>query len=149
SKTVDLGVVVFPPHTAKAFAMLDNIKAPALSDAVEFFGAGSLDNPFFDLTSLLDSNMDPLDPRLTSGRNKIWRVSEQRFAFRAPDGETFAARGDSGGPVYRNGNLIGILSTIEQSCETKFGEDYSILNSAIRLDTPAAHDFLDRALKSF
>jgi len=43
--------------------------------------------------------------------------------------------------------LIGIMNTIEQNCETRFGEDYGIENTATFLSSIEARNFLDRGLK--
>lgn len=46
---------------------------------------------------------------------------------------TWADSGDSGGPVLRNGKVIAILSTRHEKCETLYGEDYAIMNTATRV----------------
>ena len=56
----------------------------------------------------------------------------------------FAVDGDSGGPVFKNGKLVGIINTVSEHCTEPTGQDYGFLNTATRLG--AIRPFLQQAL---
>lgn len=72
------------------------------------------------------------------GESQVWRISNQRLAIRTENLAltAFAAPGDSGGPVFYKNQFIGILNTVEESCETLYGEDYGIINSVTYFSAP-------------
>ena len=75
----------------------------------------------------------PKDYELHQFITSIAKVSSQRIGMIARGLSPFATDGDSGGPVFHDGKIIAVMSTVSEYCETEFGEDYGILNTATLL----------------
>lgn len=102
----DLGVVIFPANTAKSWATIGSRK-PMAGDDLVIVGYG--------LNELLDVGAKAGIKRM--GKNKIKTVGEGFIEFEGTprdldsDGVNSAsASGDSGGPLFVNGELVGSTS---------------------------------------
>lgn len=125
----DLAVLTFPPNTFRAWFEVDLEREVQVGDAVTFYGYGVHEN------SKIVPNLFPMPTMddLRMGRNQVQRANSQRIAFWNEETRVFADLGDSGGPVLHNGKVVALFSTKEEKCETEFGEDYAILNTATRV----------------
>lgn len=144
TKTPDVSLLLFPAKTSARWVDVSLNYAPKIEDKINYFGYGTEYSPFDGSGMLLVKN-----PRLRSGSSQVWRISAQRVGFVSEIMKPFAADGDSGGPVFVNNKLVGVMSTISERCETQFGEDYAILNTATLLSNQQAHDFIKKALQKF
>lgn len=142
SATPDLAIVRFAVGTFYKKAEINLLYAPEIPDAVEFFGFGSHDSSF----SLQSPTLPLKSDDLRRASNQIWRFNSQRLSFLATGNQNFADQGDSGGPVFVRGKLVGILSTESEKCETELGSDYGIQNTAMRLSDPTSREFLQHEL---
>ncbi|HWU41920.1 MAG TPA: trypsin-like serine protease, partial [Bdellovibrio sp.] len=126
----DIALVFFPPKTFKHWIEIDRTEVLP-GDHVSMYGFGFRNN------SLVTPVLGPtLEKNGLSVSHSIVaeRANDQRFSVLNSDSEKFADAGDSGGAVLRNNRLVGIISTREQKCEDRYGSDYAILNSIIRLN---------------
>ncbi len=129
SKTADLAVVEFPKGSSSKWVEVDPHYIPKLNDHYEYLGFGMTQNPY--ASQVIGTR--PHTGDLNQGSGLLARFSDQRLELINFDSKPFAAEGDSGGPVFHAGKLIAILSTISTRCDTEFGEDYAIQNTATRL----------------
>ncbi len=144
TKTPDIGLLLFPKNTSTLwFPAALNYQARKESK-LSYFGFGTDQDPFSGIGSFLTKT-----PELRTGSSEVWRISKQRIGFVATVNETFAADGDSGGPVLVDGHLVGVMSTVSERCETEFGEDYAILNTASVISSIEAQSFIKKALEKF
>lgn len=139
TKTPDIALVRFPSNTFSKWANINATKHLDVNDSVQFYGYGIV---FEGMPTMPEPSM--LDFR--EGTNIIWRTSEQRIAFISPHHESIAQHGDSGAPVFNNGELVALVSSVEEKCETQYGDDYAIMNTATILSSEQAHSFLNTAL---
>jgi hypothetical protein len=145
TQTPDLALIRFDQATPGAVATLSET-IPQIGDSIQYVGYGSTElDPFDEMSALIDAFEDALTVHKSSGAAKIWRMNDQRLAFKENVEGQYASFGDSGTPVYRDGKVVGLLSTIDENCETKFGTDYGIEVTATLLGTPEAKAFLARA----
>lgn len=129
TQTEDIALIEFPRNTTTKWFPLNLNYQPQEKMWMEYYGFGITQNPY---ASQVLSNR-PSDKDLHVGSSALWRWSEQRIVMLAPDTRSFAAPGDSGGPVLADGHVVAIMSTVGTKCDTEFGEDYAIQNSATRL----------------
>ncbi len=141
--TVDLSVVKFPKNTSANFEAIDFGYRPRLTDNVQYVGFGINVNPFDGSSFLLFSG---LETQKRLGAGSIMRISDIYAATKAPVYKTYAAQGDSGSPVFFKNRLIGIMSYIDQNCESEYGGDYGILNAFTYLSAKKSIQFLQNAL---
>lgn len=142
TKTPDLAIIKFPNNTFKKWAQIDLAAVLNTGDDIEYFGYGVK-------TSSLVSAMPPMDPQpddLRSAANKIWRTTEKRSAIIAPPMEAFADQGDSGAPVFHDGAVVGVMSTMDEKCETAYGDDYALMNTITNLSSLESLDFFINAI---
>lgn len=142
TKTPDVSLILFPAKTTNNWFTVDSSYVPKTKDRLKYFGYGTDQNPFAGFT--MSKN-----PLLRSGSSEVWRITTQRMGFVSDVMASFAADGDSGGPVTVNGKLVGVMSTISERCETQFGEDYAILNTATLLSDTQTRAFVKKALSHF
>lgn len=131
TKATDIAAVILPKGTFKQWAQIDT--APVVTnDEVSFYGYGLKTNSF--TGSIFEGSTDITDHDLSRGDAHVWeRENEQRISFVTKESGHFADSGDSGGPVMRDGKLVAVLSTVDQKCETPYGSDYAIVNTATRI----------------
>jgi len=129
TKTVDLALVEFPSGTSKKWLEIDLEYSPQENALLDYFGFGTHLNPF---AMILPSLALPMDT-LKFGQSALWRWTSSRLALLSPDTKAFAADGDSGAPVIFNGKVVAVVNTVGTKCDTEFGEDYAIQNTATRL----------------
>lgn len=144
SKTPDLALVKFPRNTFKKTAQINLSKVLSVNDSVEFYGFGAK-VPYF------ESAFPTLDPHVNDLRvaqNKIWRTSENRSAIISAPSQAFADVGDSGGPVFFNNEVVGVLSMLDEKCETAYGDDFAVMNTPVNLSSLQALDFFTRAVEA-
>lgn len=138
TRTLDLGLVMFPDQTFDQWSDIDVQHEFQINDALEYYGYGSHVNTLGAFVPIQKAS--PSDLRF--GANLIWRMNSQRISFLASLEDNFAAHGDSGGPVYKNNQVVAIMSTLEEHCETEFGSDYGVINTATPLSSKEALEFL-------
>jgi len=129
TRTKDIAILEVKNHRHAQWLKVSKQK-PSIGQKIVFAGYGLKRNPFEGVQGLGLMN----DLKLTFGENVIREVNTQRFSFKADIMKAFAADGDSGSPVLLNGEIIGVMSTVNEHCETDFGEDYGILNTATVVD---------------
>ncbi len=142
TKTPDLALLKFPNKTFQTWAQINFQKIHTVGDSIEFLGYGKT-------TSSYEASIPLSDPRpndLRLGKSKIWRVTEKRIAIISQHLDPIGDIGDSGAPFFDNGQVTAVLSTVETKCETEFGEDYAIMNTAVTLSSLEAIKFFSRAL---
>lgn len=144
TRTPDLALIKFPFGTFKKWAQVNFAQELSLNNPIEFLGYGVTISSFEASIPYADPN--PTDLRI--GKNQIWRTSENRVAFISEGYKPVADRGDSGAPLFYNGEVTAVISTVEEKCETEFGNDYAIMNTATRLSTLEALNFFIAAIDS-
>lgn len=144
TRTPDISLLLFPPKTSQSWLPVSLNYQSKAQDKLNYFGFGTDQDPFSGIGSFLTKS-----PELRSGHSEVWRISTQRIGFVSTVNESFAADGDSGGPVLVDGHLVGVMSTVSERCETEFGEDYAILNTASLISSAEARLFFEKALKKF
>jgi hypothetical protein len=127
----DFAIVDFPKGTFTKWWEVDFKNPLKIGDQVEFWGYGVKFNSFV---------RSPMSPNLKSGALGrgmaiISQINGQRVGFETPVEGQWADSGDSGGPVLRDGKVVGIMATRHEKCETPEGSDYMILNTATRILT--------------
>ncbi|MES2770026.1 MAG: trypsin-like serine protease [Bdellovibrionota bacterium] len=142
TKTPDLALLKFPNKTFRTWAQINFQKIHSAGDSIEFLGYGMTASSFE--VSIPFSDPQPNDLRL--GKSKIWRTGEKRFAIISQYLDPIGDIGDSGAPVFDNGQVTAVLSTLETKCETEYGEDYAIMNTAVALSSIEAIKFFSKAL---
>jgi V8-like Glu-specific endopeptidase len=142
SKTPDLALIRFPPNTFSSFAIIDSGSELQVNDILEYYGYGIHESSF----SSMIPYRSALPTDLRYATNMIWRMNSQRIVMKAETTANFADHGDSGAPLYRNGKVVAIMSTIDEHCETEYGSDYAILNTAVSLTTQEAVKFFEEGL---
>ncbi|MFN8792459.1 MAG: trypsin-like serine peptidase [Bdellovibrionales bacterium] len=125
----DVALVQFPPGTFQAWWPVDLESSVQIGEAIEYFGFGFTKDSF---------TVTPMGPDVENGAlrratNQVVRESPQRIAFWNPPESSWADSGDSGGPILRKGRVVAIMATRHEKCETQFGEDYKIMNTATRV----------------
>jgi hypothetical protein len=145
TQTLDLAILKFPEGTFKKWAQVNFAQVLNLKDQIELLGYGITISSYEASIPLAD----PLPSDLRLGKNQIWRTSEQRIGFTSQGNKPVADRGDSGAPIFYNGEVTAVVSTVEEKCETKFGSDYAIMNTATRLSTLEALNFFIAAIDFF
>lgn len=130
----DMGVLIFPAGTFDRWANLA-VSSPRAHEEVEFFGHGYRHNSFTNPMMLGD--IDHVSPEtFATAKAHVWpQMNEQRFGFVTKQGGQWADHGDSGGPVFYKGKLVGLMSTVGEFCETPFGEDYAIINTVSKVSS--------------
>ncbi len=124
TSTPDVALVeVSSPYAASWLELSDH--APQFGDTVEVYGRGSQTSPFTG-----HGAFSARDFGLRRFSTTVSKVSSQRIGMIADPMSPFASDGDSGGPVLFAGKIIGVTSTVSEHCETEFGSDYGILNTA-------------------
>lgn len=116
TKTLDLALILFPPQTSDRWFEINPSYVPAVGDKLVYFGFGSTIDPF---TNSGVIGIRKSAPALRFSQSKVWRASQQRVGFVAPQHLAFAAEGDSGGPVLVDRKLVGVVSTLSERCEIK------------------------------
>lgn len=129
TKTLDLALINFPAGTSTQWLEIDLDYSPTESDVLDYYGFGTHINPF---AMMMPSLAAPIEA-LRFGQSAIWRWTSTRLALLSPDTKPFAADGDSGAPVIKNGKVVAVMNTVGTKCDTEFGEDYAIQNTATRL----------------
>jgi len=131
TKATDIAAVILPKGTFKQWATIDT-NALFPNDAISFYGYGVKTNSFTGPS--FETLTDITAHDLSSGHAQIWeRGNKQRISFISKVYNNWADSGDSGGPIFRDGKLIAVLSTVDQKCETPYGSDYAIINTATRV----------------
>lgn len=125
----DIAFVQFPPGTFQSWWPVDLESSVQIGDGVEYFGFGFTKDSF----TVTPMGPDLEDGALRRAENKVVRESAQRIAFWNPPELSWADSGDSGGPILRKGQVVAIMATRHEKCETPFGEDYKIMNTATRV----------------
>lgn len=125
TKTKDIAILESPNFRSRHWLTISN-KRPYVGQKILFAGYGIKRNPFEGVQGLGLMN----DLKLTFGENVVREVNSQRFSFKADIMKAFAADGDSGSPIIADDKIIGVMSTVSEHCESEFGEDYGILNTA-------------------
>ncbi len=133
----DLALISFPPHTSDHFTKVDFNYVPHLGDKVSFVGFGTSVDPF-----AYGSFGGSLNTQKRLGTSTVMRVSDEYAGIKAPANKAYAAPGDSGSPVYYNGQLVGIMSYMDTDCESKWGSDFGILNTFTYFSSKNAAQFL-------
>lgn len=129
SQEPDLALLEFANGTFLTWSEINYEYHPKIGDEVEFWGHGERNNSLIG-SSRLRANIT--EESLSRAKTKIESFNLQRLGFSSPLLSKWADIGDSGGPVYYKNQLIAILSTMEEKCESETGHDYSILNTATR-----------------
>lgn len=130
----DLAIIKFRPHTFSKWHQIsrrrDILKVGA---EIKFYGYGITENPFFGNPRLM---MNRGRPVLRGGSARLWKLVQRRIGWLSFLHEPFAADGDSGGPVFYQGQLIGIINSVSEYCSDETGSDYAILNTVSLLSVP-------------
>jgi hypothetical protein len=138
TKTLDIALLKFPKKTFKSFLPIDTFYSFTPNSVVELFGFGSKISSFASPLPLPRINTNDLG----STQAQVMRSGHNRLATISNVSKGFADTGDSGGPVIANQKVIGILNTVEEKCETEFGEDYAILNSFTLISSQRVLDWI-------
>lgn len=146
TKTLDLALILFPPQTSDRWFEINPSYVPAVGDKLVYFGFGSTIDPFTNSGAI---GIRKSAPALRFSQSKVWRASQQRVGFVAPQHLAFAAEGDSGGPVLVDRKLVGVVSTLSERCESEWGHDYAMLNTSSLISTSEAKLFIEQALNKF
>jgi hypothetical protein len=131
TKTLDLAILVFASNTFNYYLEMDFNSHFIIGDKVNFFGFGIQTGSFEAQLPL------PIISRNDLGTTtaQIGKIGYTRSATISAVGTGFADQGDSGGPVISNNKIIGILNSIEERCETEFGDDYALKNGFTKLSS--------------
>lgn len=138
TKTVDLALIEYAKGTTDRWLEIDSEYSPNESDLLDYFGFGTHINPFATIMPTLPAPIEAL----RFGQSFLWRWTPTRLALLSLDSQAFAADGDSGAPVMRNGKVVAVVNTVGTKCDTEFGEDYAIQNTATRLTKEALYPLL-------
>lgn len=123
----DLAIIKFRPFTFSKWHRISQRRDILTNGAtITFYGYGISENPFFGSSRLL---LQRETPKLRKGRAKIWEVVQQRMGWLSFLHESYAADGDSGGPVFFQDQLIGNINSVSEYCSDATGSDYAILNT--------------------
>jgi hypothetical protein len=136
----DLGLIYFPSGTALQISAINSSWQPETRAPIEYVGYGGTLNPWEDILAAM-GDIWTLNKRY--GQNIVKSSDGLRFAFEAIPLRTYASDGDSGAPVFANGNVVGVLSA-RMRIETDL--DYIVENHAELLSSDKARAFLKRYL---
>ena len=143
SKDLDLAVVSVANFKSKAYSK-PALREPQPGSILEARGYGSIFN--------LNDGMMPLPPigravEHIATRMSLFAVKNAVLTFRQHSIETYASFGDSGGPVLnKKGELLGILSTVDQLDDMDQWGNLWMQNTAVSIASQPAKDFIVRAL---
>lgn len=123
----DIAVLMFNPKTFSKWSLINFDYKSKVGDQLEYWGHGERNNSLVSSSQLRASIHAG---SLSVGHARVESNNSQRIGFSNGLMSNWADIGDSGGPVYFQGELIAVLSTMEEKCESETGHDYKILNTA-------------------